>query len=116
MARPKRFVDDGPTGLARSLQRIVGRITPEVASAFAAIAQHWPTIVGDELGAATRPSRLEDGVLTVTASSGAYATAIKLAWVEIQAGIERLDVEVPSRLAVTTRGWSKGSSEGDRVD
>jgi len=100
MARYGRS-EEGPSPLSRSLGRLVGRITPQVADAFSRVCDHWEELVGDELAAHSRPVRLEEGTLTIATEGGAYATALKMSWASIQAGIDGLGIPVPTRIAVT---------------
>jgi len=93
--------EEGPSPLSRSLGRLIGRMTPQVANAFSVVGDHWEELVGDELAAHSRPIRLEDGTLTITTEGGAYATALKMSWAAIQAGIDSLGIPVPTRISVT---------------
>jgi predicted nucleic acid-binding Zn ribbon protein len=72
----------------------------------------WDTVVGDDLAAHCRPVSFEEGVLTVSADSSAWATQVRLL---VPTLLRRLDEEVgPGTVQrVVVRGpaapsWKRG--------
>jgi len=72
----------------------------------------WPTVVGEDIAAHAVPTKLEDGVLSVTAESTAWATQLRLMQAQILARIaaavghgvvKSLKIHGP-----TTKSWRKG--------
>ena len=53
------------------------------------LAKRWTDVVGERLGAETAPVRLEAGILTVLASTGAWGTQVRFLAQDIRKGANR---------------------------
>lgn len=72
----------------------------------------WPHVVGDDIAAHAQPTKLEDGVLSITAESTAWATQLRLMQSQILAKIAAaVGNGVVTSLKIhgpTTQSWRKG--------
>ena len=72
--RPHR---DDPQPLAAALGGLLSARGWRQQAAMGAVFGNWPEIVGREVAAHTRPESFDDGELTVTADSDAWATQVR---------------------------------------
>jgi predicted nucleic acid-binding Zn ribbon protein len=63
----------------------------------------WAELAGDAVAAASAPTKVLDGVLTVRCDAPVWATQLRLTWPEVQARARALGLEVPGRLEVVVR-------------
>lgn len=69
--------DRDPQAFSRSVERLVSDRGWEVDAAVGSLLGRWDHVVGPEIAAHATPEGLEDGVLTVRASSTAWATQLR---------------------------------------
>jgi len=69
---------DDPERLGTAIEGLIDFHGWQEAAAAGSVFGRWAEIVGPELAAHTRPDGLEDGELTVTADSTAWATQVRL--------------------------------------
>ena len=70
----------GPRRVAESLDRLATLLGVPSAGVLAALFSAWPELVGDAVGAHSRPRSLRDGVLVVAVDEPAWATQVR--WLE----------------------------------
>jgi len=75
LARPRR---DDPQPLTAALGGLLSARGWRERAAVGAVFGGWPDIVGPQLAAHTRPETFEEGELTVSADSPAWATQVRL--------------------------------------
>jgi len=73
-ARPRR---EDPQPLTAALGGLLSARGWRQQAAMGAVFGNWPEIVGREVAAHTRPESFDDGELTVTADSDAWATQVR---------------------------------------
>jgi predicted nucleic acid-binding Zn ribbon protein len=86
--RPRR---DDPAPLSAAINSLITESGWSLAAATGSVFARWGQIVGPDLAAHTAPGSLEDGELTVTADSTAWATQVRLLAAEL---IRRLNSEL----------------------
>ena len=112
MTVPDRF-EPGPrpmrAGIDRLLKHLRAPTTPIVQSVFA----DWPALVGDLVGAHTRPIEVVDGRLTIEVDDPAWAAELR--WLadelveRIQTGLGTREInEIHVRIARGNRGGAPG--------
>jgi len=74
LARPRR---EDPQPLTAALGGLLSARGWRQQAAMGAVFGNWPEIVGREVAAHTRPESFDDGELTVTADSDAWATQVR---------------------------------------
>jgi predicted nucleic acid-binding Zn ribbon protein len=74
-ARPRR---DDPQSLTAALGGLLSARGWRERAAVGAVFGHWPDIVGPQLALHTDPESFENGELTVSADSSAWATQVRL--------------------------------------
>src|ERR1700684_4452634 len=74
-ARPRR---DDPQPLTAALGGLLSARGWRERAAVGAVFGHWPDIVGPQLALHTAPESFENGELTVSADSSAWATQVRL--------------------------------------
>jgi predicted nucleic acid-binding Zn ribbon protein len=84
---------DDPEPLNAAIDDLIGARGWHEAAAAGFVSGRWAEIVGPALAAHTRPDRLDDGELTVTADSTAWATQVRLLAAEL---VRRLNAELGS--------------------
>ena len=90
--RPMRRLGDSVNELARSL----GMRQPD---AFARVHAAWPDVVGPAVAAATRPTRLQDGTVTIEVDGAEWATQLRYLEEQLVAVLtERVGTGVVARL------------------
>lgn len=72
-----------PARIGDLLRRLVSARGWEDRVAGGTLRANWAAVVGDQVAARSEPLRLEDGVLTVFAESGAWATELTLLAAEL---------------------------------
>lgn len=82
MARGRRRFD-GPLPIEDAIAAVAGRIPSRDLLGIAEIRGHWAEAAGEQLAAATEPTRIEAGRLTVAVPSSAWAGQIRLRSAEI---------------------------------
>lgn len=109
---PRAGLDRDPRPFGAAIEDFVAARGWTVPAAAAGAMDRWPEIVGAEVAAKTTPESFADGILTVRASSTAWATQLRLMAPQI---VHRLNVELGhgSVLRLSVRGpdapsWSKG--------
>ncbi|MGQ0625298.1 MAG: DUF721 domain-containing protein [Sporichthyaceae bacterium] len=94
-----------PLPVADALQALVAQRGWQVPTAIAGVMDRWADVVGAEVAAQTQPVSYDDAVLTVQASSTAWATQLRLLAPQIlrrlnaevgQGSVRRLHVRAPS--------------------
>jgi hypothetical protein len=74
--------------------------------------QHWPGVVGPELGARTRPQRLEGGTLTIAAPDACWAYELQFFKPELLASVQAfLESRTVSELRFQVRSPTAGAAE-----
>jgi hypothetical protein len=120
----RRWKNDEKQALRPASSVIKGALTPEVRKglALAAIASAWPEVVGEKLARHTAPESVEKNVLTVVASTPAYAQEISMRGGTVARSIEkRWGVEITSvkarvgRMPVKRAPRARGKKQGVRV-
>jgi predicted nucleic acid-binding Zn ribbon protein len=98
--RPRR---DDPEPLNAAIEDLIEARGWRQSAAVGSVFGRWAQIVGPELAAHTRPDRLEDRELTVTADSTAWATQVRLLAAQL---VRRLNAELGDGAVerVTVRG------------
>jgi predicted nucleic acid-binding Zn ribbon protein len=66
-----------PSRVGASLDRLVRHLGAPSADVTASLVGRWPDLVGDNVGANSRPLRLRDGTLTVAVADPAWATQLR---------------------------------------
>jgi predicted nucleic acid-binding Zn ribbon protein len=79
------------------------------AAAGGSVAGRWAEIVGPDLAAHTRPGSLDQGELTVTADSTAWATQLRLLAPQL---VRRLNAELGDGAVVQVRVRGPASAAG----
>ena len=77
----KRTTDAAP--LADVVEGLLGQRPFAEGETLGRLARRWPEVVGDRLAAETAPARLESGILTVSATSGAWGAQARFLAEEI---------------------------------
>jgi len=72
-----RVKRERPERVAESVDRMLRHLGAPTVSVAEQVAELWPSIVGSELAAQTRPGSLVDGLLTVEVTDGAAETHLK---------------------------------------
>lgn len=70
--------DHDPVSIGELLGRMVEQMGWEERVALGTLRRDWAAVVGDQVAAHSEPVRLADGVLTVRAEAGAWATELTL--------------------------------------
>lgn len=108
-ARPD---DRDPQAFARAVDRLVSERGWEVDAAVGALLGRWDHLVGPEVAAHATPEGLQDGVLTVRASSTAWATQLRQLAPALR---QRIDLELGRGVCTSIKvlgpaapSWRKG--------
>ena len=111
--RGGRVRRDDPEPLNAAIEDLVGARGWRQAAAAGSVAGRWAEIVGPALAAHTRPDGLDDGELTVTADSTAWATQVRLLAAEL---VRRLNAELgePAVRRVRVRGPASAAGRARR--
>jgi predicted nucleic acid-binding Zn ribbon protein len=120
--RPRR---DDPQSLTAAIDGLVDAQGWRDAAAVGSVFGRWAQIVGPELAAHTKPDSLEDGELTVTADSTAWATQVRLLAPQLvrrlnaeltDGSVQRVNVRGPAAAAGPPRpgGWRVRGGRGPR--
>jgi predicted nucleic acid-binding Zn ribbon protein len=120
--RPRR---DDPQPLTAAIDGLVDAQGWREAAAVGSVFGRWAQIVGPELAAHTRPDSLDDGELTVTADSTAWATQVRLLAPQLvrrlnaeltDGTVQRVKVRGPAAAAGPPRpgGWRVRGGRGPR--
>jgi len=101
-----------PQLVGRALDRLVTERGWEAPVAVGGVIGRWDVVVGAEIAGHCRPEHFEDGVLTVSADSTAWATQVRLL---VPSLLRKLDEEVGEGTVVkvvvqgpTAPSWRKG--------
>jgi len=97
------YSGDGPLALSTSLSRILGRVTQSSAKTLTELIDHWPALVGEEVGAMSSPIKVESDTLTVRCDRADYATHLKVSWPQIRILAETQGIDVPKAISVVIR-------------
>jgi predicted nucleic acid-binding Zn ribbon protein len=109
----------GPGPDSRDPQKL-GFVIPDLARtrgwttrvAEGAVFGQWPTVVGEQIAEHAAPTALQDGVLTVTAESTAWATQLRMVQAQllakIAAGVGDGVVKSLKIVGPTAPSWRKG--------
>lgn len=101
-----------PVLLGEQLGRMLSERGWQVDLAAGSLMARWPDIVGPELAGHARPETFENGVLTIRASSTAWATQLKLLSPTLLGRLaEEVGPDVVTEIAVigpTAPSWRKG--------
>lgn len=104
--------DRDPQPLGRSMDRLVADRGWELDAAVGALLGRWPAVVGADVAAHAEPEGLVDGVLTIRASSTAWAVQLRELVPALRARIDsELGAGVCRRIAVVgpaAPSWRRG--------
>ncbi|MFN3218093.1 MAG: DUF721 domain-containing protein [Acidimicrobiales bacterium] len=99
---PLPTTERDPAALAGGLDAVVRRLGGGHAVIMIRVVEHWPAIIGEDLGEVTTPVRIDQGCLTVSTVDAAFTTEIRFRQQQVCRRIAELcgdhDVE---RLRVT---------------
>ena len=118
--RPRR---DDPEPLTAAIDSLIDARGWREAAAVGSVFGRWAQIVGPDLAAHTRPESLEDGELTVTADSTAWATQVRLLAAQLVRGlnaelgdgtVQRVKVRGPAAAAGPARRPGEWRVRGGR--
>jgi len=86
--RHRRRDDDGPSDEPVAIGEVIDGLLSEQVFArgmpVARLAAEWPSLVGERLASETAPATLENGVLTVLATSGPWGAQARFLHEEIR--------------------------------
>lgn len=93
--------DDEPRPVGPSLDRLVRHLGGSSTSALQQVFGAWPTLVGEQVAAHSRPVRLRDGTLSLLVDQSAWATQLRLLEADLLVRLaERLGAGVVTSLRV----------------
>ena len=111
--RPHR---DDPQPLTAALGGLLSARGWRQQAAIGAVFGNWPEIVGREVAAHTRPESFDDGELTVTADSDAWATQVRYLAPKVLARLaEELGAGTVRRIRVHGPSRSSGGRGGGKA-
>ena len=90
--------DDPPTQLSELLNDLAGRLRRVDLRVIDEARRMWPTVVDPVLAEHCRVEMIKDGVLIVSAPSGAFAQQIRLQETTILSGFSSLGKRAPNSL------------------
>ena len=105
----RRARRDDPEPLNAAIDALLDAHGWREAAAVGSVFGRWPEIVGVELAAHTRPDSLDDGELTVTADSTAWATQVRLLAAHL---VRRLNAELGDGAVLRVRVRGPAAAAG----
>jgi predicted nucleic acid-binding Zn ribbon protein len=100
---PLPTTERDPAALGGGLDAVVRRLGGGHAMTMIRVVEHWPSIIGEDLAAATTPVRIDQGCLTVSTVDAAFTTEIRFRQQQVcrriaelcgDGGVERLRVTI----------------------